>query len=170
MLSLREWFRDEDGWTTPDGRRGELVELVVALPVFAFFATRETGVPLPTAHPAAVVLGALCGFCYAVYWRERVLSLIPEQLRTVAVSTFLGGGVGLSVLRIVHLAAPAVLFVVAAGTTIAAIYAAWLCSPLEDGLRPPRRGVEPPSSLESSESPESSAPAASNPSASEPNA
>ncbi|WP_229380171.1 hypothetical protein [Haloterrigena salifodinae] len=151
MLPLREWFRDEDGWTTPDGRRGELVELVVALPVFAFFATRETGAPSPTDRPIAVLLGVCCGFGYAVYWRERLLSRIPEQLRTFAVTFVLGGGTGLSLLQLVHLAAPTIVFVVAAGTTIAAIYATWLCSPLEDGLRPPRRGVEPPSSPESSE-------------------
>ena len=153
MLAILEWFRDGDGgWTTPDGRRGELVELVVALPTFAFFATRETGVPWPTDYPLAVLLGVCCGFCYAVYWRERIRSLIPEQLRTFAVSFVLGGGAGLSLLRFVHLAAPTVAFVVAAGATIVAIYVAWLCSPLEDGLRPPRRGVEPPASLESSAS------------------
>ncbi|WP_339104062.1 hypothetical protein [Haloterrigena salinisoli] len=152
MLPLLEWFRDEDGWTMPDDRRGELVGIVVGLPVFAFFATRETAVPSPTEHSAAVVLGALCGFCYAVYWRERVLSLIPDEIRTAATSLLLGGGAGLSLLEIVHLAAPTVLFVAAAGATIAGIYAAWLVSPLQDGLRPPRRGVEPPPALEGTDS------------------
>ncbi|MBZ6493884.1 hypothetical protein [Natrinema longum] len=144
-----EWFRDDDGWTIPDGRRGEFVGICCWLPVFGFLATRETGVPAPTAHPVAASLGLGCGFVYAVYWREQLHSLVPERVRTVVGSGLLGGGIGISLLRIVHLAEPTVLFLLVAGVTILGIYSVWLLSPLQDGLEPPPRGVEPPSSLES---------------------
>ncbi|PCR90909.1 hypothetical protein [Natrinema ejinorense] len=143
-----EWFRDDDGWTMPDGRRGEFVGICCWLPVFAFLATRETSIPAPTAYPVAASLGVLCGFVYAVYWRDRLYSLVPEGVRTVVVSGLFGSGIGLTLLRIVHFAEPTVLFLLVAGVTILGIYGTWLLSPLHDGLEPPPRGVEPPSSLE----------------------
>ncbi len=80
-VSLLEWFRDDDGWTTPDGRRGELVGLVLGLPIFCFAVTRQTGFPNPFESPGAVLLGTVCGFCYAVYWRQRLCAFVPDELR-----------------------------------------------------------------------------------------
>ena len=149
---LLEWFRDDDGWTTPNGRRGELVALVLGLPIFCFAVTRQTGLPNAFESPGAVLLGTVCGFCYAVYWRQRLCALIPDGLRNFVLGSLLSGGLGLSLLEIVDLAVPTVLFVLAAIGTVLAIYLAWLLSPMQDGLQPPRRGVSPPQSVESTPS------------------
>ncbi|WP_440769362.1 hypothetical protein [Natronorubrum sp. DTA28] len=151
-VSFLEWFRDDDGWTTPDGRRGELVALVIALPIFCFVVSLETGLPNPFESPGAVLLGAVCGFCYAVYWRRRLCALVPEGLRNFVLGSLLSGGLGLSLLEVVDLAAPTVLFVLAAIGAILAIYFAWLLSPIEEGLQPPRRGASPPQAVESTPS------------------
>ncbi|SDJ81579.1 hypothetical protein [Natronorubrum texcoconense] len=148
-VSFLEWFRDDDGWTTPDGRRGELAGLVIGLPIFLFVVTGETGLPDPFESPSAVLFGTLCGFCYAAYWRQRLCALIPERVRNFAMGSLLSGGLGLSLLEGVDLAVPTVLFVLAAIGTILAIYLAWLLSPIEDGLQPPRRGASPPQAVES---------------------
>ncbi|MXV63734.1 hypothetical protein GS429_17040 [Natronorubrum sp. JWXQ-INN-674] len=142
-----EWFRDDDGWAVPDGRRGELVGIVLCLPVFLFLLSTETGIPNPAEHPVAVVLGTLCGFCYAVYWRRQLLSAVSERIRNFAISFFFGG-LGLSLLRIIHIAETTAVFVLAACGTVVAIYAVWLLSPMHDGVRPPRRGVEPPAAAD----------------------
>ncbi|WP_226481583.1 hypothetical protein [Natrinema amylolyticum] len=142
---LREWFRDDDGgWQFPEGRRGELVTLAIGLPLLVGFVHSETGLPRPVEYWPAVLLGAWSGFLYATYYRTAIVERVPDWVSVGQVISLLAGGFGLTVLEIVHLADPTVLFVLAAGGTILSIYVVRACSPLHPGLEPPRRGVEPP--------------------------
>ena len=59
-----------------------------------------------------------------------------------------GGGFGLSLLEIVHFAAPTILFVLSACGTVLALYGAWLLSPTHDRVQPATRGGKPPAALE----------------------
>lgn len=146
-LSL-ERFRDGDGWTRPDGREGEFLALLVGLPTFAWFAFGDLGGVAPDENWLTLSLGVCCGFGYAVRYRQRLLEAVPDWLGGWTVVSLTTGGFGLSALEIVHLAAPTVLFVLAAGTTVLACYGLRLVSPLHEGMEPPRRGVEPPAASE----------------------
>lgn len=148
-LPIVSWFRDADGnWTLPESRRREFVGLAIGLPVFAWFVSPDTGPLAPSEHWLAVLVGVCCGFLYVTYVRSAVLEAIPEGLSGWTALSLLGGGFGLSLLQVVHLATPTVIFVLVAGAVILGIYVLRLVSPLHDGLQPPRRGVEPPSALE----------------------
>jgi hypothetical protein len=143
-----EWFRDDDGWTRPDGREGEFLALLVGLPTFAWFASGDLGGLAPDESWLAISLGACCGFAYAVSYRRRLLEAVPDGVGAWTILSLVTGGFGLSVLEVVHLAAPTVLFVLAAGATVLILYGVRLVSPLHEGMEPPRRGAEPPASID----------------------
>lgn len=144
-----EWIRDEDGsWQFPEGRRGEFVTLAVGLPFVALFAHTDTGLAHPLEYWPAVIVGACCGFLYATSYRGAIVERVPDWVSVGQLLSLLAGGAGLTILRIVRIAEPAVLFVLAAGGTILLVYAVRLCSPLHDGLEPPRRGVDPPPAVD----------------------
>lgn len=149
---LREWFRDDDGSRQfPEGRRGEFVALLVGLPLYAGYLHWKTGLPRPLEYWPAVILGACGGFCYAAYYRSVIADRVPDWADAGQLLSLLIGGAGLSVLRLVRLADPAICFLLAAGGTILLTYAVRLCSPLHPGLEPPRRGVEPPPATDTAE-------------------
>lgn len=142
---MRHWFRDDDGsWRFPDGRRGEFVTLLVALPIYGVLVRIDTGLPRPIDHPWIVLLGACCGLLYATQYRDRIADRVPDWADGGQLLSLVLGGLGLNVLKLVHLADPIVLFVFAAGGTVLCIYAVRLCSPVHRGLEPPRRGADPP--------------------------
>lgn len=148
--SVFRWFRDDDGsWQFPEGRRSELVTLALTLPCLAVFVHADTGLPRPTEYWPAVILGVCSGFLYATSYREPIVERVPDWVSVGQVVSLLAGGFGLTLLRLVHIADPTVLFILAAGGTIVVIYGVRLCSPLHPGLEPPRRGVEPPPAVES---------------------
>ncbi|SEQ49658.1 hypothetical protein [Natrinema salaciae] len=143
--TLLEWFRDDDGsWQVPDGRRGEFVSLAVSLPVLAVFLHFETELPRPAEHRLAAVVGVWCGFLYATYYRTAFVERVPDWISVGQVVSLLAGGLGLTILRLVHVADPTVVFVLTAGGTILLLYLVRWFSPFHPGLEPPRRGVEPP--------------------------
>ncbi|RKD97716.1 hypothetical protein [Halopiger aswanensis] len=155
MVDLRAWFRDDEGgWTFPDGRRGELLVLLAGLPLFAWLVPVQADLTLPArwtdAWWTAATLGVCCGFCYAVIAREYLVAVVPDTNAWTVVS-IVGSSVGVSAFRHVPAAGTVTVGLVAAaaGATIAVIYALWLLSPLTEGVRPARRGVEPPAALES---------------------
>jgi hypothetical protein len=144
-----EPFRDEDGnWTSPSGREGELLVLLVGLPMFAWFASVDLGGLALGESWLALALGVCAGSAYAVFFRERLLEAVPDDLGSWTLVSLFTGGFGLSVLEVVHLGAPTALFVLAAGTTVVAISAIRFVSPLHEGMEPQRRGVEPPASAD----------------------
>ena len=143
-----EWFRDEDGWTTPKGRRGEFVALAVGFPVFLWFVTTGPGLPQFAEQWPVAILGAVCGFCYVVYYRERILARLSFDFSSWTLFSLLGSGFGLSVLESVPATNAIVTGLLALFGTIVAIYLLWLISPVHDGLQPPGRGVEPPSAVD----------------------
>lgn len=148
-LPIVSWVRDGDGgWTLPDGRRREFIGLAIGLPVFAWFVADDVGPLAPSQHWPVMVLGVCCGVYYAASVRSTVFELLPDGLSDMTVLSLLSGGAGLSLLEIVHLATPTVVFLVTAGVTILGIYVIRLVSPLHDGLQPSRRGVEPPPAIE----------------------
>ncbi|AGB36736.1 hypothetical protein [Natronococcus occultus] len=141
--------RDEDGdWITPSGRVGEFLVLLVGLPLFAWFAAGDLGGLAPGESWLALAVGVWAGFAYAILFREWLLAAVPDELGGWTVVSLATGGFGLSVLEVVHLAAPTVLFVLAAGTTVLVVSLLRLVSPLHDGMEPQRRGVEPPASAD----------------------
>ncbi|GAB3666031.1 hypothetical protein [Halopiger thermotolerans] len=153
MVDPLAWFRDDEGdWTVPEGRCGELLVLVVGLPLFAWLVPAQADLSLPArwtdAWWTAVSVGVCCGFCYAVITREYLVAAVPDTNAWTIVS-FLCSSVGFSVFRHVPAAGAVAVGLVAAGATIVGIYALWLLSPLHEGIGPARRGVEPPSALES---------------------
>lgn len=142
---LLEWFRDDDGsWQTPEGRRGELVGLVLCLPSLAVFVHFDVGLPPVAENRLVAILGVWCGFLYATYYRTALVERTPGWVSFGQVVSLLAGGFGLTVLEIVHIAEPTVLFVLTAGGTVLLIYLVRLCSPLHPGLEPPRRDADPP--------------------------
>jgi len=144
------WFRDDDGsWQFPEGRRGEFVTLALTLPALAVFVHADTGLPRPTEYWPIVILGVCSGFLYVTSFREPILERVPDWVSVGQVISLLAGGLGLTLLRLVHVADPTVLFILAAGGTITLVYGVRLCSPFHPGLEPPRRGVEPPPVVES---------------------
>jgi hypothetical protein len=150
---LLEWFRDEDGsWRSPEGRRGELVGLGICLPALAVFVHFDVGLPRIAENRPAAFLGVWCGFLYATYYRTALVERTPGWVSFGQVFSLLAGGFGLTVLEIVHIADPTVLFVLTAGGTVLLIYLVRLCSPLHPGLEPPRRGADPPTALETESS------------------
>ncbi|WP_255682039.1 hypothetical protein [Natrinema sp. SYSU A 869] len=148
--SVFRWFRDDDGgWQFPEGRRGELVTLALGLPFLAGFVHSEMGLPRPIEYWPTMLLSTWCGFLYATYYRTAVVERVPDWVSVGQVISLLAGGFGLTVLKIVHVADLTVLFVLATGGTILAIYVVRACSPLHPGLEPPRRGVKSPPAVES---------------------
>ncbi|NKE35633.1 hypothetical protein GWG54_07350 [Natronococcus sp. JC468] len=142
-------FRDEDGdWTTPSGRAGEFLALLVGLPLFAWFASSDLGGLALGDGWLALVVGVWAGFAYAAFFRERLLAAVPDWLGSWTLGSLITGGFGLSVLEVVHLAEPTVLVVLAAGATVLVVSMLRLVSPLHDGMEPQRRGVEPPASAD----------------------
>ncbi len=149
---MRHWFRDDDGdWQFPDGRRGEFVALLVALPVYGGLVHVDTGLPRPIDHPWMVLLGACCGLLYATYYREAITGRVPDWADGGQLVSLLLGGFGLDILKLVHLADPVVLFGFIGGWTILCIYAVRLCSPVHRGLEPPRRGADTPPAIDTVE-------------------
>lgn len=147
------WFRDEDGdWTTPEGRRGEFVVLLIGLPALAFFTHAGEGLPYPTENPLAVAVGVCCGLLYATDYLSPLVERLPDGVGKWTFVSVFGGGFGLSVLELIHLTAPTVLFIFAAGGTILTIYTFRGLSPVHDGFQPPKRGVEPPPAIDSANS------------------
>ncbi|MFC6768866.1 hypothetical protein [Natrinema soli] len=139
------WFRDDDGsWQVPEGRRGEFVTLALTIPALAAFVHIDAGLPRPLEYWPAVILGVCSGFLYVTSYRESIIERVPDWVSVGQVFSLLAGGFGLTLLRLVHVADPTVLFILAAGGTIASVYGVRLCSPFHPGLEPPRRGVEPP--------------------------
>ncbi|SFB75699.1 hypothetical protein SAMN05444422_101773 [Halobiforma haloterrestris] len=163
--SVLEGIRDGDdggnGWTIFDGRSAELLVLAVAVPVFAWLAHVRPGMALPgsttgvnpgTEGPPlrpwiAAGLGLFAGFLYATYYRDAIVSRVPDLHFWMALS-LAGGGFGLSVLEGLPATPSIVAFLLAAGGTVIAIYLLRLVSPLHEGLAPPERGVEPPSAVD----------------------
>ncbi|WP_394741550.1 hypothetical protein [Natronococcus roseus] len=146
---LLEPFLDEDGdWTSPSGRAGEFLVLLVGLPLFAWFASADLGGLEPGDGWLALAVGVWVGFAYAAFFRERLLEAVPDWLGGWTLGSLITGGFGLSVLEVVHLAEPTVLFVLAAGTTVLVVSLLRLVSPLHEGMEPQRRGVEPPASAD----------------------
>ncbi|WP_176548100.1 hypothetical protein [Natrinema sp. CBA1119] len=144
------WFRDDDGsWQFPEGRRGEFVTLALSLPALATFVHIDGGLPRPLEYWPAVILGVCSGFLYATSYREPIVERVPDLVSVGQVFSLLVGGFGLTLLRLIHVADPTVLFILAAGGTITLVYGVRLCSPFHPGLDPPRRGVEPPPAVES---------------------
>ncbi|MDG5759959.1 hypothetical protein QA600_11475 [Natronococcus sp. A-GB1] len=142
-------FRDEDGsWTSPSGREGEFLVLLVGLPIFAWFAAVDLGGLAPGESWPALAAGVWAGVAYAVFFRERLLEAVPDDFGGWTLVSLLTGGFGLSILEFVHLGEPTALFVLAAGTTVLAVSAIRLVSPLHEGMEPQRRGVEPPASAD----------------------
>ncbi|EMA39504.1 hypothetical protein [Halobiforma nitratireducens] len=155
-----EWFREDGEWTTPDGRPAELLVLVVGIPVFAWLVSLRSGIALPWSAPTSGVtgtaaqfrpwgaagLGLFAGFLYAVYYRDVIVSRLPEFSSWTLLSLF-GGGFGLSTLEVLPATSSVTAFLLTAGTTVLVIYLLWLASPLHDGLTPSRRGVEPPAAV-----------------------
>lgn len=153
MPDLRAWFRDDDGgWTFPEGRRGELLVLVVGLPLLAWLVPVQADLTLPSRRTdawwTAVSLGVCCGFCYAVILREHLVAAVPDGNAWTIVSV-LGSSVGVSAFNHLPAAGAVALGLAATGTTVVAIYVLWLLSPLHEGIEPAKRGVEPPAALES---------------------
>lgn len=153
MADPLAWFRDDDGgWTVPEGRRGELLVLVVGLPLFAWLVPAQADLSLPARRTGAwwtaVSVGVCCGFCYAVLVREYVVAAVPNTNAWTIIS-MLGSSAGLSVFEHVPAAGAVALGLAAAGATVVGIYTLWLLSPLHEGIEPARRGVEPPAALES---------------------
>jgi hypothetical protein len=93
-------------------------------------------------------VGVCCGLGYALWYRQRLLAAVPDRVGTGTAVSLVTGGFGLSFLELVHPAGPAVLFVLAAGSTVLSIYGLRLVSPMHEGMKPQRRGVEPPSASE----------------------
>ncbi|THE63578.1 hypothetical protein D8Y22_17305 [Salinadaptatus halalkaliphilus] len=147
IAAVRKWFREDGEWTLPDGRRGELIVLAIGLPVFIWFVHADGGLPSVGDIWIAGAIGTGAGYLYTGRYRERVVDTVPAVNGWTVVSLF-AGGFGLSVLEVFYLADPAVAFLVAAGVTIAGIYAVRLVSPVHEGVQPPARGVEPPPALE----------------------
>ncbi|ELY60184.1 hypothetical protein C491_02760 [Natronococcus amylolyticus DSM 10524] len=146
---LLEPFRDEDGdWTSPSGRAGEFLVLLVGLPIFAWFAAVDLGGLAVGDGWFALAVGVWAGFAYAAFFRERLLEAVPDDLGGWTLVSLFTGGFGLSILEVVHLGAPTALFVLAAGATVLAVSMLRLVSPLHDGMEPQRRGVEPPASVD----------------------
>lgn len=142
MFGLIEWFRDDDGWQFPDGRRGEFVGLVIVLPVAVWYVQRTVGSHSILEWPIALVAGVYCGFVYVAYVRDRVRTHRSGKAGTVV-------SIGLAAFSIgsldsIGLAEPAVVLLGSATVTVLVVYLIRLCSPVHDGLQPPRRGVEPP--------------------------
>lgn len=143
-----EWFRDDDGdWTVPKGRRGEFVALLVGLPVVTWLLVSELGTLDPGWRWPVVPLGIVAGILYTRRYRSLVIDAIPDDLGTTLLLTLFGGGFGLSTLEALNLARPMLFFTLAAGLTVALVYALRLLSPLHDGCQPARRGVDPPKTL-----------------------
>lgn len=146
MRVVLEWFRDDDGEWTANGRRRELLVLVVGLPLFASSVAGELGAPWPasSADWVGLSLGVAAGFLYASRARDAIHGVLPGWATGWTILTSVLGGVGLSALELVRVATPTALFVLAAGTTALGVYLCRLCSPFHDGMKPPRRGVDPP--------------------------
>ncbi|SFS76986.1 hypothetical protein [Halostagnicola kamekurae] len=143
-----EWFRDEDGdWTVFADRRGEFVVLLAGLPLVVWLLASEVGGLDPGWRWPAVPLGIVVGIAYTRRYRSLVIDALPEDSSTTILLTLFGSGFGLSTLETLHLAQPVLLFVLAAGTTVALVYALRLLSPLHDGCEPARRGVDPPGTI-----------------------
>lgn len=143
-----EWFRDEDGdWTIHAGRRGEFVALLVGLPVVIWLFVSELGALDPGWRWPVIPLGIVAGIAYTRRYRSLVIDALPEDSSATILLTLFGSGFGLSTLETLHLARPVLLFALAAGTTVAVVYALRLLSPLHDGCEPARRGVDPPGTV-----------------------
>ncbi|AXR78827.1 hypothetical protein [Natrarchaeobaculum sulfurireducens] len=138
------WVRDDGEWTTPGGRRGEFLVLLVGLPVFAWFVHTGPGLPQITDHGFAAALGVGCGFWYTTAGRERIVASVPEGIGTWTVVSAFSGGIGLSVLEFVPATDALIAVLLVAGTTVVCIYVLRLVSPIHDGVQPPRRGAAPP--------------------------
>ncbi|OVE85686.1 hypothetical protein [Natronolimnobius baerhuensis] len=153
--SLLEWVCDEDGdWTTPTGRRGELVALVVTLPVALWFVTGRDGFAWPQGNTAwlAATVGLWCGYAYAVHYREPIVEyLLEKDIGGLTLFTLFSGGLGISALEFLPATGALVVALLVAAVTIIVISLLRLVSPLHRGLEPARRGVEvqPPERLES---------------------
>ncbi|SDQ52318.1 hypothetical protein [Natronobacterium texcoconense] len=149
-LHLLEWFRDEDGdWTVPDGREGELLVLLVFLPVVGAYAHLrfDFGWPQGTAQWIVATLGLFGGYLYAIHVREYVLRYVSTDYSWLTPFLLFGSGIaglGEYVLRRPSILLPCLV----AGGTVLVVYSLWLLSPFQDGLEPARRGVEPPSAVE----------------------
>ncbi|AFZ71855.1 hypothetical protein [Natronobacterium gregoryi] len=148
-LQFREWFREDGDWTSPDGREGELVALVVFLPavvVYAWFRF-DLGWPQGTAQWTVAALGLFGGYVYAIHLREYVLRFVSTDYSWLTPILLFGSGfagLGEYVLRRPSMLLPCLV----AGGTVLVIYALWWLSPLQRGLEPARRGVEPPTAIE----------------------
>jgi hypothetical protein len=81
-------------------------------------------------------------------YRQRLLGAVPDWVGAGTAVSLLTGGFGLSILQVVHVATPTVLFALAAGSTVLSISVLRLVSPMHEGMNPQRRGVDPPSSAE----------------------
>ncbi|OLZ41584.1 hypothetical protein A6E15_11585 [Natrinema saccharevitans] len=134
---LREWFRDDGSWQVPDGRRGEFVALLVGLPLYASIVHFDAGLPAPREYWPAVVLGACGGFWYVAYYREGLADQLPDWAGVEQVLSFVIGGVGLSLLRLIDLGNPTVCFLLTACGTVLSIYLVRLVSPFHRGVEPP---------------------------------
>ncbi|NGM67595.1 hypothetical protein G6M89_00995 [Natronolimnobius sp. AArcel1] len=143
---LLEWVRDEEGeWTTPTGRRGELVALLVTLPVALWFVTGRDGFAWPQATTAwlAAAAGLWCGYAYAVYYREPIVkSLLEKDIGGLTLFTLFSGGLGISALEFLPATGALVVALCMTGVTIIVISLLRLVSPFHRGLEPARRGVE----------------------------
>ena len=147
-----EWFRDEDGWTTPTGRRGELVALAVAVPSLALVAYAWTDLLQAGRHWPVASVGVLAGVCYAWFCREYVLGYVreyaPDDVGSWTILSLFGGGIGVPALESIPAAGAVVALLLAAGGTILAVYLLRLVSPLHEGVQPLRRGADPPSAVD----------------------
>ncbi|MGQ3412128.1 hypothetical protein ACT4ML_07675 [Natrinema sp. LN54] len=150
---MRDWFRDDDGgWQIPDGRRGEFVALLVGLPLYIAYLRWDIGLPQPLEYWPVVLVGACCGLFYVTTYRDRIADRVPDYTPDWAdagqLLSLLLGGAGLSLLRLVHIADPTLVFLLSACGTVLLCYAVRLCSPVHPGLEPPPRGAEPPPAVD----------------------
>ncbi|ELY70421.1 hypothetical protein [Natrinema versiforme] len=145
---MLDWFRDDDGsWQLPEGRRGEFVALLVGFPFYVGYLHWDIGLPRPLEYWPAVLLGACCGLLYVTTYRDRIADRLPDWADAgQLLSLLLGGGLGL--LRLVHIAAPTLVFLLSACGTALLCYAVRLCSPVHPGLEPPPRGADPPPAVD----------------------
>ncbi|WP_255170040.1 hypothetical protein [Natrononativus amylolyticus] len=141
--SVIEWFRDDGEWTTPTGRRWEVVALLAALALVLWIAHGNTGIPHPRESWLAVSLGTLAGYLSVAHYHDRIAGLAPGRVGALTTLLF-GGGALFSLPESVSLAIPTVLFLVAAVLAALAVYSCRLVSPLHDGMRPLPRGADPP--------------------------
>jgi hypothetical protein len=77
-----------------------------------------------------------------VFFWKRLPEVVSDNLGGWTLVSLLIGGFGHFVLKIVYLGAPTALFVLAAGTTVLVVLPIRLVSPLHEGLKPQRQGVE----------------------------